>query len=226
MLKKILLIQFRVNEKVASHERECILGKIKEREEVEVVNIFKEDFSSSFSSFDKIILGGSGEFSLSEKEEKKDLWEKVKNISNIIEVKVPVLGICFGHQLIAHLLGSEVIPEISQKEVGTFKVVLTKEGKKSKIFKDLPEEFLVQEGHKDSVKELPRKAELLAIGEKCKIQAFSYNNFYGVQFHPEMNSEDVKLRLSFFPDYSTGDSQINLNSSPFASKIIHNFIYD
>ncbi len=85
MFKKILLVQFRKDERIASHERRCFSRKIKK---LEFINIFKEDSSilrDNFSLFEKIILGGSGEFSLSEKESEKDLWERIKELQPLTE---------------------------------------------------------------------------------------------------------------------------------------------
>ncbi len=228
MIKDILLIQFRNQEKISLHEKECIFRSIK-KNRVKTINVFKEKFSFSkknLSQFKKIILGGSGELSISEKKDKPDLWKKAKVISPIIKSNIPTLGICFGHQIIAYLLESEVVFDNSQKEVGTYKVFLTKKGEKDLLFNNIPREFYAQEGHKDSVKKLPKKAVLLARGEKCKIASFRFNNFYGVQFHPELKSKDVSFRLNLFPDYAEGvENSINLRSSPYVSKILENFVY-
>jgi len=226
-MKKILLVQFRVKDEVALHEKNCILRKIKRKEDVKTVNVFKEDFdfsSNNLFQFGKIILGGSGAFSISEKKEKPELWQKIKKVIPAIKQNIPTLGICFGHQLIAHALGSEVISDIPQKEVGTYRIILNREGKDDALFRGMPGEFLAQEGHKDSVEELPKGAELLASGEKCKIQAFRFQNIYAVQFHPELTVEDMKFRLNLFPDYNSDNFEINLEPSPFASKVLENFI--
>lgn len=228
-MKKILLVQFRVTGESALHEKNCILRNVREKKKVKSVNVFKENFdfsSDNLSQFGKIILGGSGEFSISEKKEKPELWEKVKKVVPVLKQNIPILGICFGHQLIAYVLGSEVIADAAQKEVGTYKVSLTENGKKDKLFRGIPEKLLVQEGHKDSVKDLPPGAELLAVGEKCKIQAFRFQNIHAVQFHPELEAEDMRFRLKLFPDYNNDNSEINLEPSPFASKVLENFIQE
>ena len=228
MRKTILLIQFRRNNLTARYERECILGCLGKGINLVSKNVFREKFNLTeeiFSKISGIILGGSSEFGFSRRY--PDLQQKIKKttpfIKKAIKKNVPVLGICLGHQYLAFILGSEIIADESQKEVGTFKVSLTKAGKTDPLFSKTPSEFFVQEGHKCSVKKLPKGAVLLAKGKKCKIQAFRFKNAYGVQFHPEMSVRDARDRLKLCPNYGSGDKEISFKSSPFVRKVLKNF---
>ncbi len=230
--KKVLLIQFRKDEDAIRHEQECILrGLGTKKDFIEVVNFFDEGNSSSdkinLSEIKGVIIGGSGEFSFSDKEKKIELWKNVQSsfsfIKNIMEGELPILGICFGHQFLGYLLGSEVVNDRNQEETGSFKIRLTEDGLKDSLFEGLPQEFIVQEGHKDCLFKLPEGAVLLASSKKCNIEAFRFNNTYGVQFHPELEMDDVNFRLSKYPDYAEGKIAISISLSPFTKKILQNF---
>ena len=74
----------------------------------------------------------------------------------------PMLGICFGHQLLAMALGGKVIRNPLGWEVGTCKVRLTHAGKHDRLFSGLPDEFSVMQSHQDMVVDFPNNAECLA----------------------------------------------------------------
>jgi GMP synthase-like glutamine amidotransferase len=107
-----------------------------------------------------------------------------------------ILGICFGHQLLAEILGAEVGSAPEQREVGIETVTLSSEGEQDPIFAGIEKQFPAILGHKDAVITLPKQATLLASTKKCPIQAFRYGKaVYGVQFHPELHYEDLQWRL-------------------------------
>ena len=229
MRKTILLIQFRRNSLTARYERECVLRCFGKGINLVSENVFRKKFNLTeeiFSKISGIILGGSSEFGFSRRY--PNLRQKIKKttpfIKKAIKENVPVLGICLGHQYLAFILGSEIIADKSQEEVGTFKVSLTRSGKTDPLFSKMPLEFFVQEGHKCSIKKLPKGAVLLAKGKKCKIQAFRFKNAYGVQFHPEMSIRDARDRLKICSNYKSGDKEINFKPSPFAKKVLKNFL--
>ncbi|TCS37523.1 GMP synthase (glutamine-hydrolysing) [Paucimonas lemoignei] len=102
---------------------------------------------------------------------------------------IPVLGICYGHQLLAHALGGEVGYHPQGMEIGTVPVRRTAAAATDRLFKDLPDEFPVQVVHRQSVRKLPRGAVLLAGNEFEPHQAFRVgNSAWGTQFHPEFSS--------------------------------------
>jgi len=229
MKKKFLFLQFRENRKAALSEKKSFLRVLKiPPSQFKIKNFFREKVNLSrkeILKFDGLIIGGSSEFSLSEKKEKKELWRKVKKaidcLENIRKEKIPILGICFGHQILAYILGGEIGRVKNQEETGSSFVFLTEKGKSDLLFSGLPGKFIVQQGHKDSLKKLPPGAILLAKGRRCKIQAFRFKNIYGVQFHPELNLRDVKLKLKENPDYRR--KNMKFKPSPQGAKILRNF---
>lgn len=234
MKTNILLIQFRKNKKIAEQESGCFYNTMKNTSNICIVNVFsgKDPLKRlTPSRFDGIILAGSGSFSFSEKNMNLSLRNKVAKttpwVKSAIGSKVPVLGVCLGHQYIARMLGAEIINDSQQEEVGTFKITLTGAGKRSPLLIGLPDTFWVQEGHKDSVKSVPAGCEILAYSEKCKIQAFQVKdkNIYGIQFHAELNKKSSGKRLKLSPDYNLNNKKAGrFLPSPRAKKVLVNFI--
>jgi GMP synthase (glutamine-hydrolysing) len=102
----------------------------------------------------------------------------------IFEIGVPILGICYGLQVIAHQLGGRVEKAQSQ-EYGraTLKVVI-----KDPLFEGLPDRFDVWMSHADRVAELPRGFKTIASSEGSPHAVISglQGRIYGLQFHPEV----------------------------------------
>ena len=108
--------------------------------------------------------------------------EIVKRVSGGWDL--PLLGICYGHQLIAYALGGEVAKG-SAAEYGLGKVVVDRE---DLLFKGVPKEFQVWVSHFDEVKKLPSGFEALAHSSTCKVEAMRHKEkrIFGTQFHPEV----------------------------------------
>lgn len=105
----------------------------------------------------------------------------------IFDLGIPILGICYGWQLMAHLLGGEV--ESGNKEYGP--TILTISGFDS-LFYGLPNFTKVIESHGDTVKKMPLGFVVTAKTETVKYAAVENpkKKFYGVQFHPEAHHSE------------------------------------
>lgn len=110
----------------------------------------------------------------------------------IFEIGIPILGICYGWQLMAHLLGGEV--ESGDKEYGP--TVLTVDEFKS-LFYGLPSYTKVIESHGDTVKKMPPGFIALAKTETVKYAAVEnkQKKFWGVQFHPEAHHSEHGFQM-------------------------------
>ena len=101
-------------------------------------------------------------------------------VGAVIRQGMPFLGVCFGHQLLAAVLGGAVEP-MGEYEIGYREV--HQEGT-SRLFESLDRDFTVFTTHSDHVTRLPPGAELLARNE-YGIHGFRKDSVFAVQFHPE-----------------------------------------
>ncbi|PTD93833.1 hypothetical protein C9439_05475 [archaeon SCG-AAA382B04] len=123
----------------------------------------------------------------------KDNWirKAERFVTKLHAKKKPVLGVCWGHQLLAKALGG-VVEKLFERKIGYKKIELTKEGKNDNtVFRGIPKNFLAFITHHDSIKELPTDSKILAKKEKT-IQGFKKDFAYGVQFHPEYDLKTTK----------------------------------
>ena len=102
----------------------------------------------------------------------------------LFELGVPVLGICYGMQIGAQLLGGQVKPAAA-REYGRAKLQIVAE---DPLTKGLPRETTVWMSHGDQVHELPGDFVAIAATPTCPYAAARHRSipFYGVQFHPEV----------------------------------------
>lgn len=234
MKKPILLLQFRTD-KSLEHEKKCILEKGNlESDKLRVINVLDYDADlpepKDLDKYSAVITGASGQFNVTDWNDKirKRVEALIPFFDEIIKRDFPTLAICFGHQLVAQLLGGEVKSDPQQAETGTYDVYLTEEGKKSSLYKKIPDKFSVVLGHKDSVTKLPEGAKLLAYSDRCKVQSYKFgNNFYAVQFHPELDRDGLVWRISLYPEYMKDRTKEEVLNSfkeiPYATKIIDNW---
>lgn len=102
----------------------------------------------------------------------------------VFTLGVPVLGICYGCQLMAHTLGG-VVERAAASEYGKAEV----EYVQSPLTLDMPEKAVCWMSHTDRITRLPEGFKMLAKSELCPFAAFGdeQRGLYGVQFHPEVN---------------------------------------
>jgi GMP synthase (glutamine-hydrolysing) len=103
----------------------------------------------------------------------------------IVTCGLPILGICYGMQLLARDVGAELVP-LDRAEYGP--ATLQVADRKTALFDGIPAESRVWMSHGDSVVALPHGYHALASTARCHIAAFGgrKKKIYGVQFHPEV----------------------------------------
>lgn len=128
----------------------------------------------------------------------------------IFEWGVPILGICYGCQLMAYTLGGEVTPaqDDSAREYGKTK---TYYNTKCKLFQGLPEQGISWMSHSDYMARVPEGFALVAHSDACPNVAIAdeTRGFYGVQYHPEVNhtefGQDMLRNFLYKVCGATGD---------------------
>jgi GMP synthase (glutamine-hydrolysing) len=124
--------------------------------------------------------------------------EATSFVREVAESGRPVLGICFGHQLIGRAWGGAVRVNPNGWEAGTTEIELTDEGRADPLFDGLPAKIPVNMSHRDEVCPLGPGVRRLAGGARCENQAIAVGDHVrGVQFHPEMNGAVIKRLIAY-----------------------------
>jgi len=133
--------------------------------------------------------------------------------SGIWELGLPILGICYGMQLISQHFGGEVIPA-DHHEYGKAKLHII--DRDSAIFKDIPDNSIVWMSHGDRVEKLPEGFKTVAVSDNSPHAAIAdeARQIYAFQFHPEVHHSEYGTKmLKNFAKYICGcDSTWNMGS--------------
>ena len=122
--------------------------------------------------------------------------------------KKPFLGLCLGAQLLSEAVGGKV-RKMNTPEIGVLKVSVTNN---NSLFKGLNNELKVLQWHSYEVYDLPTTTNLLASSTDCKVQAFSSDNAFGLQFHVEQTNKTVP-EWACVPEYKSAlESTLGANA--------------
>lgn len=160
---------------------------------IHVVDVTVDDLPGRPEDWDGIVITGSPAM-VSDREpwsEQAASW-----LADAVRAETAVLGVCYGHQLLAHALGGEVGFHPRGRESGTHPVELLDAALDDPLFQGLPRQFPAQLTHRQSVLRLPDNAVLLGRNEFEAHQAFRLGPCaWGVQFHPEFSLEVMRAYL-------------------------------
>lgn len=122
----------------------------------------------------------------------------LKYLDQIIEARIPVLGVCFGHQMLARLYGEKSkienpVGPSETPELGYVQIRLNENAVRSPLWNQIPNSFYAPVTHFDEVYELSPELVVDAHSDRCRIQSFYVPEkpVFGIQFHPERTYQKV-----------------------------------
>ena len=207
-LSKILIIDFgsQFTQLIARRVRELgVFSEIVSHKKIEITQIIKENLAG-------IILSG-GPLNVYEN-------DKFKFDKKILKLGVPILGICFGHQVLSKLLDGRV-KKSKHREFGLATIKKVSNSILTKNFFNKDKTSNVWMSHADQVSKMPKNFKIIASTKNSKLTIIENikDNFYGVQFHPEVthtNKGKILLRNFVFlicktkKNWSSKDQKLKL----------------
>ncbi len=159
-------------------------------EAVTVVRVYESETLPPPQGLAGIVVTGSSAM-VSEREawsERTAAW-----LATAVRAETPVLGICYGHQLLAHGLGGRVGMNPRGREIGSIDVEIVDAAHEDALFRGFEGPLRVQATHVESVLEIPPGARLLGSSAGDPHHAFAVGaTAWGVQFHPEFDAATVR----------------------------------
>lgn len=172
--------------------------------DVSICHLLEDPFPEDLGAFSHLLLSGS-ELSAAERNPRDEELKTL--IRSFVDSGRPVLGICYGHQMLARALaGDEVCRRADVPEFGWKRLL---ELVPNPLFGGLAE-VVTMHSHYDEVTGLGPDFTVLARTKDCAVQAFQYRQqpVWGVQFHPELGYEEGQRML-----------RNNLESEPRAAEL-------
>lgn len=129
-------------------------------------------------------------------------WQNDLNqwIETMLGADIPILGICYGHQLLAHLFGGKVtfVREDQAKLLGLRRVTMTKSG----FWGQAKQQFKWVVSHRECVSELPSDFEIIASSDEVACDGFQHKTrpIWGIQAHPDAGPGFVRNQNIDIPD--------------------------
>ena len=207
-LSKILIIDFgsQFTQLIARRVRELgVFSEIISHKKFNIKKILNKNISG-------LILSG-GPLNVYQK-------DKFNFDKKILKLGIPILGICFGHQILSKELGGKV-KKSNHREFGLAEICKISNSQITKNFFDKKNKNKVWMSHADQVSKMPKNFKIVASSENSKLTIIenSKDKFYGVQFHPEVthtNKGKILLRNFLFTicqikkNWSSKDLKIKL----------------
>lgn len=171
-----------------------IIDKFENKDKnIVIINAQENDKLPTLTKNDAVILTGSHSMVTHE-----ELWslEVEKWLPKLIEDEVPLLAICYGHQLLAKSLGGVSGYHENGIEIGSVDINLEEHAKNDEIFSKLQNSFKAHTIHSQTVIKLPKNAIRLAFNNHDKNHAYRVGICaWGVQFHPEFDKNIMNLYI-------------------------------
>ncbi len=199
MKKKIIILQTgqsikQARKKYGDFDELFIKGLGIASSQTKVIHVYNNENFPNYEEIAGIIITGSPAMVTEGHSwcQKTQQWLK-----QFVNSSLPILGVCYGHQLLAKVLGGSVQWNSNGREIGQVEVLLTEDAYNDKLFADLVNcsnsPIKLQATHQQAVTYLPEKVKILGQTQLDAHHCFCYNNhIWGMQFHPEFTPEIIK----------------------------------
>jgi len=161
---------------------------------ISVINVLEGETLPPIETLSGIIITGSHGMVTD-----NETWMQVLTswIPKVMECNIPLLGICFGHQLLAMAMGGYSDYPPKGREIGTVSIKLSPEGRQDRLLGYLANEFKAHTTHAQTIIKLPEHALTLAANPIEAHHAFRLgDSAWGVQFHPEFSADIMKAYVN------------------------------
>lgn len=113
--------------------------------------------------------------------------------NDILDLNIPILGICYGDQLLAFMTGGKIVSAKNNSEYGKTELIV----KEGILFDDVPSKSFCWMSHTDYIKDVPEGFKITATTKNCPCAAMENvnRNLYGVQFHPEVTHNEYGMKI-------------------------------
>jgi GMP synthase (glutamine-hydrolysing) len=151
-------------------------------------------------------------------------------IRDAMDIELPLLGVCFGHQLMAHALGGRVDYLPGGREIGTQPISARDGSQDDPLLAGLPVRFRAHTTHEQSVLEIPPGAVVLAGSDRDPHHLLRYGRHAAsVQFHPEFNADVMRAYIRRKHDAMHKEGQDpqrtfrDVAPTPYARRLLRRF---
>lgn len=184
------------------------------KENIRVVDVTKQETLPAVEACKGVVIAGSHAMVTQNLS-----WSVAieKWVPDIIHSNIPILGICYGHQLLARAMGGVVDYHAKGLEIGTTQIELVQQDTSDLLFKGLPKKFAAHVCHSQTVTRLPDNALRIAKNSFEPNHAFRIGqSAWGVQFHPEY---DDRIMAAYAENMETMIKEAGLLLSEVLDKI-------
>lgn len=232
---RILYLQIREDDATRAEElQEFIAYSGLENHQFVVLNVFDTpNFDANrASACDAVFIGGSSDASVLNSLRYPFVEDAKTLLAYCVQESIPVFASCFGFQLAVEALGGQVIADPDRMEMGVYPMQLSPAAQDDVLLHDVSSGFLAISGHKERALTLPDRTVCLASTERCPYHALKVIDkpFYGFQFHPELNPQDLAIRIRRYQSrYLEDDDHLqeilaSLQETPDANQLIAKFV--
>ncbi|MBS0194089.1 MAG: glutamine amidotransferase [Proteobacteria bacterium] len=198
-----------------------------DRDEAVVCRVLDGENLPRREGFAGVLITGSGAMVT----ERLDWSERSAQwLGDAAQAGLPLFGICYGHQLIAHALGGEVGWNPVGREIGTVRIQRI-DGSADPLFDGLPDAFHAHATHMQSVLRLPADAVRLACSQQDGCHAYRWGrSVWGVQFHPEFSTGIMRGYIAARRDKLLHEGidrhaiERTVRAAPLARRVLQRFV--